>query len=271
MITQEQLVKLQQSELSILVDFDKFCQQNSLTYYLIGGALLGAKRYGKFIPWDDDVDVAMPREDYEKLQTLWLNSEQNDYFLQSEKTDKNFSRCILKLRKNGTQITEYTTQNVEMHQGIYIDIFPIDYVEEYDEKELDARAKKIRKLMTLRTIKSGYKSKRFSFVKKLINLFTCIISLESIDKKIESLCTKDNDKQRNYAVLFVHNYEWRKQIHKVAVFGAGARIDFCGHKINAPEDTDAFLRKVFGDEYMKEPETKKQPHNYVSVVFGEDK
>ena len=91
------LKKLQQTELEVLRHFHKYCAENGLRYYLIGGALLGAARYGGFIPWDDDIDVAMPREDYERLKKMYDSSE---YFLQNTDSEAKFARCIMKLRKS---------------------------------------------------------------------------------------------------------------------------------------------------------------------------
>lgn len=257
------LKELQQIELQILVDFANYCQENNLRYYLIGGALLGAVRYGGFIPWDDDIDVAMPREDYEKLKRTF-QSEQ--YFLQNGESDPLFSRCIQKVRLNGTEIAERNCLNINIHQGIYIDIFPIDYVANDDATALARRAKRIRRFMSLRAIKGGYKNGRYAFVKEIIK-WACPLSLGYIDKKIDKLCTEENSGERKYAVLWLHNYSWDKQFHEINIFGAGSACEFEGYAFIAPADTDGFLRRVFGEDYRKEPETHKRkcPHNYLNV------
>lgn len=259
------LKKLQKTELDILIDFADFCKEKGLKYYLIGGALLGAARYHGFIPWDDDVDVAMPREDYEKLKVIYSSDK---YFLQNSDTDLYFGRCIQKIRLNGTQIIEKTCQDVNMHNGIYIDIFPIDYADSSDSKPLLDRAKKIRLLMSYRTIKSGYISGKYSFIKRLIKLFVPL-SLKKADSMINNLCTAENNSQRNYAVLFLHNYPLTKQTHDISVFAEGTLCEFEGHKFIAPSKTDEFLKKVFGENYMQEPPKEKQktPHHYLSVKY----
>ncbi len=257
------LAELQQIELQILTDFADFCKENALRYYLIGGALLGAVRYQKFIPWDDDVDVAMPREDYERLKTIFSSEK---YFLQNAQSDPLFSRCIQKVRLNGTKIEEKMCLNVDIHQGIYIDIFPIDYVADGEEKRLSRRATAIRRLMSLRAIKGGYLNGRHTAVKKLIRA-VCPLTIQFIDRKIDRLCTQENAGERKYAILWLHNYSWDKQLHKMRVFGEGSVCSFEGHEFTAPADTDAFLRRVFGEDYMQEPamEKRKCPHNYMNV------
>jgi len=265
----EILEQLQKVELNILIDFDAYCKAHNLRYYLIGGALLGAVRYKNFIPWDDDIDVAMPREDYEKLKSVWNQFPDSNYFLQSAESDPNFSRCIIKLRKQGTEIIEYSSQAVNMNNGIYIDIFPIDYISDYDYKIIDKRAKLIRRLMSIRAIKSGYNNNRYILIKKLIRYFTIFISNNTIDKKINQLCVKENNGSRKYAVLFLHNYDWSKQIHLTDVFGNGSLCEFEGHEFSAPAKKEMFLMKVFGENYMREPPLNRQksPHSFVSVII----
>ncbi len=257
------LKELQKTELQILIDFDKFCKEKGLQYYLIGGALLGAVRYQKFIPWDDDIDVAMPRADYERIKEIFSI---DGCFLQNNQSDPRFSRCIQKIRRNGTRIAEKTCAHIDMHQGIYIDIFPIDYVADNCSKKIAKRAGRIRRLMSLRAIKGGYKSDRHIGLKKIIQWFLPV-SIKHIDRKIDELCTKDNHLDQNYSILWLHNYSWEKQIHDCVVFGEGSKCSFEGYDFIAPANVDAFLIRVFGEEYMKEPEPEKRkcPHNYMNV------
>ena len=259
------LKKLQQTELEVLKHFHQYCTENGLRYYLIGGALLGAARYGGFIPWDDDIDVTMPREDYERLKKMYDSSE---YFLQNTDSEAKFARCIMKLRKNGTHIVERCCQHVKMHDGVYIDIFPIDYVAHNSPAILNKRAKEIRRWWTLRTIKSGYYGNHM-ILKTLIRWGIFWLPASAIDKKIDKLCTLENGGERNYAILFLHNYWWEKQIHEPHVFGDGTVCSFEGEQFIAPSDMHAFLSRVFGEDYMKEPpvEKQKRPHRYVSLSY----
>lgn len=267
-INSSELLKLQQTELQILQQFDIYCKANSLQYYLIGGALLGAVRDQKWIAWDDDIDVAMPREDYERLQTLYRENQIPGLFLQSAETDPMFSRAILKLRLDGSELIEKSTANVQMHQGIYIDIFPIDYV---DSEKISCRAKRIRCLMSLRCIRSGCYTGKYHLIKKAIRYGVCFLPLSVIDRRITKLCTKENNGSKKYSILFLHNYDWTKQFHESEVFGQGSECVFEGHIFQAPAEQDRFLRRVFGDDYLCPPAEKKHPHNYLSVTFPEEK
>ncbi len=268
------LKKLQETELSILLDFDSFCKKHNLKYYLVGGALLGAARYKGFIPWDDDIDVAMPREDYERLGECWKNESIEGCFLQNGETDRNFSRCIQKIRKDNTEIIEGLSSGVKMNNGIYIDIFPVDFVTTDKAEIVGKKAAKIRKLMTLRAIKGGYTGGGIKgLIKKLIKAMLFFMSPESIDRKIRKLCTAENNSDTKYAVLYLHNYDWTRQIHKKEVFAEPVACEFEGHSFNAPSLTEDFLSRVFGENYMDEPPVEKQknPHNYISLCFDTEK
>lgn len=247
--------------------FAAYCEKHHLQYYLIGGGLLGAVREQKWIPWDDDIDVAMPREDYERLQDCFREDPLSECFLQSGKTDPVYSREILKLRLNNSTLTEFSTAKLPIHQGIYIDIFPVDYT---DKTDLSFRAWRIRRLMSLRCIKNGYRSKRLNWLRGAVRCLSFFLPNKWIDRKITSLCTKDNNGKRRYAVMLLHNYHWKKQFHDTDVFGDGSTCVFEGQQFCAPADPDRFLKTVFGEDYLVPPDSAQMPHNYLSVAFPAD-
>lgn len=122
----DELRALQQSEFEILLELKRICEKFGLRYYLTAGTLLGAVRHGGFIPWDDDIDVTMPRKDYDRLAVICKTELQNDFFYQSSETDENFPYFFSKLRRNGTEVFEPHLKKIKMHKGRYIDIFPLD-------------------------------------------------------------------------------------------------------------------------------------------------
>ncbi len=112
----------------LLCEFDRICKKHNIEYFLGGGTLLGAIRHGGMIPWDDDVDVMMKREEYEKFLSVVIKETENtEFFFQSSETDKQYHSVFTKIRLNGTRfVTRYSEQFSEMHQGIFIDIFVHD-------------------------------------------------------------------------------------------------------------------------------------------------
>ena len=122
--------QLQLTELEILIELDRVCKEENLTYFLEGGTLLGALRHGGFIPWDDDIDVLMPREDYNRLIDVFREGKLKGYHLQCIETDPGYWNFFAKLRKNGTTFITKEERYVKSHQGVFIDIFPMEGIEQ---------------------------------------------------------------------------------------------------------------------------------------------
>lgn len=127
METGSKLRMLQLTELEILTEFARICDMHGLRYYLVGGTLLGAVRHGGFIPWDDDIDVAMPREDYDRFAQLAPRELAEEYFYQCPDTDPNYYLSYAKIRQNGTEVYEERFKNSRFHKGVFVDIFPLDF------------------------------------------------------------------------------------------------------------------------------------------------
>ena len=118
---------IQQSAFEILCVFRRLCEVNNLTYYLTAGTLLGAVRHKGFIPWDDDIDVAMPRQDFNRLSNLCVEQLPDGYYYQDGDTEENYPFFFAKIRRDHTEVYEPTLAEVSIRKGHYIDIFPLDY------------------------------------------------------------------------------------------------------------------------------------------------
>ena len=124
----EELEKLQVTLYQILSEIKRVCDKHGIKYFITGGTAIGAYFWGKFLPWDDDVDVGMPRSDYERFAKIAQEEMGEDYFLQTPHTDPHVPFFFMKVRMNGTEFNENTFQHIKMHQGIYVDIFPFDKI-----------------------------------------------------------------------------------------------------------------------------------------------
>lgn len=124
------LKKIQEIQYEMLVDLKNFCEKNGITYFLIGGTALGARRHEGFIPWDDDIDVGMLRQDYELFKKMSTNKYVDGYFIQCPDTEKSAPFPYIKIRKEGTRVFEKPFQNIPMNHGVYLDVFPFDRVPE---------------------------------------------------------------------------------------------------------------------------------------------
>ena len=148
MIDPGTLRKAQLVMLDMLIEFDAICKKHQLQYWLDSGSLLGAVRHKGFIPWDDDIDLSMPIEDYNKFLKIAESELSNDIFFQTSQTDKNFKFDYIKLRSNKASIVEFHEKGKQMqyHQGVFVDIFPMLTIENTEEnkKYYDCTLKEIR-------------------------------------------------------------------------------------------------------------------------------
>jgi len=121
------LRKTQLIMLDMLVEFDAICTKHNLQYWLDSGTLLGAVRHQGFIPWDDDIDLSMPFEDYMKFQEIAQDELSENIFFQTKHSDKKFLFDYIKLRSNKASIVEFHEKDKEIayHQGVFVDIFPM--------------------------------------------------------------------------------------------------------------------------------------------------
>ena len=131
-------------ELDLLRVFADVCEKNDLEYFLDGGTLLGAIRHKGFIPWDDDVDVIMPRKDYDRLWKIANSCFEYPYFFQTSLSEKNFFRAHAQLRNSETTGFIQSDEKKDINKGIFLDIFPLDNVPS-DKSEREHLKKKTAK------------------------------------------------------------------------------------------------------------------------------
>ncbi len=124
----KKLPQVKEVELEILLVVHDFCVKNDLKYTLAYGTLLGAVRHKGFIPWDDDIDIWMPRGDYGKFIKLWNQNPVDGYLLQTPYNEPEYTQNFSKIRKNHTTYLQSGEEHLTYHKGIFIDIFPLDKV-----------------------------------------------------------------------------------------------------------------------------------------------
>jgi lipopolysaccharide cholinephosphotransferase len=242
--------------LRLLTEFDRVCSLIGVKYQLFAGTLLGAVRHKGFIPWDDDLDVIMMREDYDRfLRETDKYLDTNVFFLQKEFSE-HWPMFFSKLRLNGTAcIEKYRPKDPMVHQGIYIDIFPCD----------DAKATAIGKRMQFLASKvviakslskRGYETK--SAKKKLFMAFCKLLPMKPFLKIAKS--GKKNGKELHSFFAAARNYS--KNVYPRELLQKTINCDFEGGSYPIPEDYDTLLKTLYG-EYMVLPspdERKKKQH-----------
>lgn len=261
------LEEIKQTELNILIAFDKYCKNNNLTYFLSGGTLLGAVRHQGFIPWDDDIDVFMPRPDFEKFVTLTgFNSIAPEYdtsFYRDTKLVADYP--FVKVIDNRTKVIEKTKLE-EKCTGIWIDVFPIDG---FSNSSFINKIFCIRKLFWKRLCYtySDDLSKVTNFKKKigkaLVMPFLKIMGQKRLFNKLDRICRKyDFEKSTNVGCT-VWGYKTKEIIPKTALLPASV-VRFENHDFPAPADTDCYLTSLFGDYMQLPPEEKRINHEMLA-------
>lgn len=120
------LKRLQETQIEILNEIDRVCRENGLKYSLYAGTLLGAVRHKGFIPWDDDLDICMPRADYEKLLDIWEEKADKLFILFNKRKSPSYGQSFSKIRKDHTCFLQFEKERGKYHTGIFVDIFPVD-------------------------------------------------------------------------------------------------------------------------------------------------
>lgn len=268
----QMLRKLQLTQLIILKDIAQICKENNLRYYLGGGTLLGAIRHGGFIPWDDDIDIVMYRDDLERLESILLDNYNEKYFVQNFETDNKYTRYITKVRLNGTRQVSKGLENVQMHKGIYLDIFPLDRVQSSDSLGLRLRGKIIRYLFaykTLRFIPDKNTTPEKKFLIKILHPISHLIPDKIINWFFDFICTMSENEKCKFTTNFASGYGWKRQLVENSVYGKGVYKRFEDGEYLVPFNYDKLLTQLYGD-YMQIPplEKRKSGHIIVDIDIG---
>lgn len=272
--------QIKQIELEILEDVASFCDKYNLRYYLCGGTLIGAIRHKGFIPWDDDIDIIMPRPDYIKFVRLY-NSHRKDYKVHSNFTDKYWYSTFAEVEDTRTKKI-YKGFNLEGDYGITIDIFPID-------GSPDNRIKRkifwtinnfLTRIATLSKLNFSIsyhfvdQDKRFSTIRTLVRtgikflgipVARFICKFWDLNRIVTQRAMKyDVDKSEYIGVSTFPHYGYKECIRRGPFLKQKLRI-FEGKYFSTPDYYDEYLKNLYGD-YMKMPPKEKQVphHNFVA-------
>ena len=246
------LEKLHKCQVEMLDILDAFCEENNLSYYLSGGTLLGAVRHQGFIPWDDDVDVVMPRNDYEYLLENFQSYIGDTYFLQTCFTDSGYGRDFAKLRKNNTLFLEQADSHVEnRHHGIFLDIFPMEYSKK--KKNVIDKAK----YRLYQAIDSYIVCKRGGLPTSKKSLIFSVLSIKQLLHLREKLKKGVGDYYFfSYCGIF-HKSEYYPPV----------KLKFEGKEYCSPNQYDALLKSQYGDYMQLPPEDKRITHSPLRISF----
>lgn len=263
---QLKMEEIQQIQLDILDTVDRFCTENNITYYLTGGSLIGALRHDGFIPWDDDIDIMMYRDEYEVFIKSF-NEQQTRYHAFSIEHDKGYNYHFCKVCDTETLLIEGLRIN-DIDLGVNIDIFPLDKL-----PDGASEAKLLSKLHTLDTMMycKAFRWTNLSKRNHLQRIKIIIFKLLGVVTTRRRLGVKQSriaqqfryTETSDYAILTCHI---RKQFPRIdREFTRSETHMFENRKYNIPSTYDRYLTLQFGD-YMipPPPEKQKRHHNFVA-------
>ncbi len=260
-IDQETLNRMHLLHLDILKEFIRICNKYELRYFLLGGSCLGTVRHQGFIPWDDDIDVGMPRPDYERFMEIAQNELPEYYFLQNSKTDPDYPLCFAKIRDSRTTFIERSVSHLNINHGIYFDIFPLDGLSNGLLFELRYKFYylNLQKAYNISDYRRGISRILYKIIASFIPDYR-----KARDKltKLVKRCNYDESET-------VTNYfgAWgKKERHPRKCFGEGSKGSFEGIEVSIPADPDFYCRGLYGDYMKLPPKDRRVSHHNCTVL-----
>lgn len=260
--------ELQLKVLEVIIEIDRICTKYDITYFLSAGTALGAVRHSGFIPWDEDMDIGMLREDYEKFRKIVNTELRSEFYYQTIKRGSEYCYPFDQIGLRNTAYVTETYMKANMHQGLHVDIFPFDKVAE-DEHERIQQVENFhyyRDLLRKKMLRKTYTSK--NPIKQFIVDFDYyrlkVVSTMWLKKKIEQALRINENTESNYVADICTHYK------KIMYFDINQIIpiktcEFENIQLKIPKDIDGYLTMMYGN-YMVPPAEDKRMQKF-RVVY----
>ena len=259
------MTELQNKLLEILTWFIKFLEDNNITYYAVGGTLLGAVRHKGFIPWDDDVDIAIPRPEYNRLIKIF-NKKREHYVLETPYDgNKDYLYTYSKLYDTNTTLVE--RQRKPLKRGVFIDIFPLDGAGNSYEEALSFYKKnnKSNSLLIAKTCAIRKQRKWYKNILIILARLIPFVNLKNLSLKVDNGFSRKGYEENLYVSNFCGSYR-TKEINEKRIFGKPQEFEFENIKIKGPEYPNEYLNRIYGD-WKELPPTEKRgvQHSFLKI------
>ena len=266
------LVKMQRTEFKMLEVIDRICTSNNIQYYIAFGTLLGAVRHNGFIPWDDDIDITMPRPDYDRFVQICKKELNTPYQLNTIDQMQN-GFCYYYSRVEDTSIKlERNATRKKMIVPVWVDIFPIDGAPsdkvEYNRWYKDIRKwKKVFLFSQYRYLSADEENVKSSgWIKRVLRNAVYYLQLDRLINtkwawgKLDRLTRKYDYTKCDLVTTLTGRYG-AKEVFDKSVFGEGHKYVFEGKEFFGPKNADLFLSQIYGDYMTLPPEKDRKQHN----------
>lgn len=263
-----QLESVHKVQLEIANEVKRICDKYNIKYFMIAGTLLGAVRHKGFIPWDDDLDIGMLRNDYNRFIKLAAKDLKEIYYLETWYTSSGYGLPYAKIRKNKTKYIEKNAKDVKCHPGIFIDIFPFDNVPYNKALRLmqEYWLKFYQHLILEQCIYQisfefkGIKGLIYTMLKKKVKG----LGVKELKEKYEAISKRYNKKQTEYVVAVGGSYGYKKEVIRFTWISQIEELEFEGHLFKAPKGYKDYLTNLYGD-YMTPPSIDKRSNRHCII------
>ena len=262
-----ELRHLQKVILGIMKDIDDLCRLHNIDYYLLGGSAIGAIRHKGFIPWDDDLDIIMNNENYNRFMKVCRSElDSSKYYLQEGLKD--WSMYFSKIRLKGTKFDEGVSySNDPDKQGIFIDIFKMDNVSSSTVRAFwQFICAKV--YLCYQLASRGDYQKSFSLKKRVLMFMSFPLKIKTVRDWFRSQVEKFNNSETEYYGFFYGRTNLKTAIVKKAIFGNPIRVPFEDTYLCVAEHYHEYLSQMFGDYMTPPPADERVGLHLINVDFG---
>lgn len=275
----ETLHRLQRVELDILRDFMDLCDRHNLTYFGIAGTGIGAKRHGGFIPWDDDIDVAMPRKDFERFLKYAKEELADRYIPLNAEYDSRFPMMTTRLMKKGTVFVEEALKDAKCPCGIFLDLYVMDNVADnkiaYELQSWEAWFWS--KLLVLRCMpkpflfQTGWKAKVIWAICRVVHETMKLLHISPawLRKRCEKVCRRYEKKKTRRMAFLPDTSPYWNVIDKTKLFPL-RKLPFEDLELNFANNMEELLTNQYGAYMEMPPVEKRKTHYPYRLKFGEE-